>query len=93
VRNQSRASRRSTARTRRSGFKKAQGALFVPEINKQFLASAMTGCSEYFEGTLWTLSIRFTLKRDRTACFPVRAVSPGCPLRIVPLNETQRQAV
>jgi len=24
---------------------------------------------------------------------PARAVSPGYPLRIVPLNETQRQAV
>jgi hypothetical protein len=48
------------------GFQKAQGALFIPELNKLWPA-AMMECSEYFEGTPSKSSIRFTWRPDQTA--------------------------
>jgi len=49
------------------GFKKAQGALFVPALNKLFLASGDDGMLRVFEGARWNFSIRSILNRDQTA--------------------------
>jgi hypothetical protein len=84
VRNQSRASRRSTARTRRSGFKKAQGALFVPEVNKQFLASGYDETLRVFRGDTVDLIDSIHLNAGPNRVLSVLRSQPGLPFRNCP---------
>ena len=49
------------------GFKKPQGALYIPELNKYSWQAATTGWSECFEVTLSNFSIRSSLSLVPTA--------------------------
>ena len=54
----------------------------IPHISKRIFEVTL------MRGLISTMQMLLTLVSG-----PARAVSPGYPLRIVPLNETQRQAV